>query len=303
MLAAVSLLAGAAAGSIPAAATPAGAELRAGLVRLLAAQRGAARLPALRPSAALERAAQERAGAAAARGSLGAAGGSDEALRRQLSAAGYEVRQWVESVAELPLPASAEEALDAWRGDASGTWRRLLDPGFEDLGIGVAADEARGEVYLVILIAGSQGEDFARDTSQLRDLERVRAEVLAQVNLRRRRAGEPPLARSHALEAAAQRHAEDMLARSYFAHQSPQGTTVRTRAQAAGYEWRSVGENLAEGQRTVDEVVEAWMRSAPHRANILDRDFIDTGIGLALGRDPRTGERRILWVQTFGLPR
>ena len=136
-------------------------------------------------------------------------------------------------------------------------------------------------------------------TAGLRDLARVRAAMLARGQ---RRAAEGrracPCAPNPELDQAAQRHAEDMLARHYFAHESPEGETVRERARAAGYDWRAIGENIAEGQLSVDEVMDTWMHSPPHRRNILDRDFKELGVGLALGKSG--GGWQVEWVQTFG---
>ena len=129
------------------------------------------------------------------------------------------------------------------------------------------------------------------------------AELLTRIDAERREAHRRPLVLDPRLSAAAQRHADDMLAQSYFAHRDRDGKTVRERARAAGYEWTAIGENIALDQQSVKEVVESWMRSPGHRENILDRRYTQTGIGLALGRDPKTGEYRVLWVQTFGLPR
>jgi uncharacterized protein YkwD len=125
--------------------------------------------------------------------------------------------------------------------------------------------------------------------------------MLDKVNAARRKAGAPPLRSDPLLEKAAQKHAEDMLARGYFAHESPSGTTVKERAREAGYEWRTIGENIAEGQFTVDEVMDTWMESPGHRRNILDPAFTEIGIGLALGKG-KNGERNVLWVQNFGAP-
>jgi uncharacterized protein YkwD len=282
---------------------PALTDLRDELLQRLEAARTAAGVPPLRTSPPLDHVAQEHAEEAAARGSLATAGSSQAVMERRLTAAGYDASQWMESLLGVSAPADAADVMDAWRDDAAGNRRRLLDAAFADLGLGIAYNRARGQIFISILFAQSQGELFARQTAALRDLQRVRAELLQRVDALRHCAGAPPLARNSPLEEAAQRHAEDMLARSYFAHGSPDGTTVRERASAAGYRWNGIAENLAEGQRTVDEAVDAWMRSAGHRENILDPDFVDTGIGLALGRDPRTREYRILWVQTFGRPR
>jgi uncharacterized protein YkwD len=92
-----------------------------------------------------------------------------------------------------------------------------------------------------------------------------------------------------------------MLRRGYFEHKSPDGTTVRERSKAAGYNWRSIGENIAEGQLSVAEVVDTWMNSPGHRRNLLDPGFRELGVGLALGNG--RGGYRVLWVQNFGTPR
>ena len=274
--------------------------VRREVLRLLDAQRAAAGAPPLRRSEALDRAAQEHAGEVAARGSLRGERAPEKAMDRRLRAAGYDAHQWGENL--MSGPAGAAQMIAAWRDDdRDGTFRRLLEPVYLDLGIGIGRLD--GVPLYSILFAVPESAAFERETAGLRDLERVRLELLAQINAERRRAGRQPLTLDSRLDLAAQRHADDMLARSFFAHRAPDGKTVRERTRAAGYEWQAVGENLAEGQQTVQEAVGAWMRSPGHRENILDQRFIQTGIGLALGRDPKTAEYRILWVQTFGLPR
>ena len=270
------------------------------LLRLLDDQRAAAGAPPLRLSPALARAAQGHVDDVAARGSLRGEHRPEQAMQQRLREAGYDAHQWAENL--MSGPAGPAELVAAWRRDDSdGTFRRLLEPTYTDLGIGVG--RLGGAPLYSILFAVPESAAFARETAALRDRERVRAELATLVDDERRRAGRRPLAVDSGLEAAAQRHADDMLARSYFAHRDPDGKTVRERAREAGFDWSAVGENIAEGQQSVREVVESWMHSAGHRENILDRRYIRTGVGLALGRDPRTGEYRILWVQTFGLQR
>ncbi|HSG41107.1 MAG TPA: CAP domain-containing protein, partial [Thermoanaerobaculia bacterium] len=58
------------------------------------------------------------------------------------------------------------------------------------------------------------------------------------------------------------------------------------------------GENIAEGQLSVGEVMDTWMRSPGHRSNILDKSFKELGVGLAMGRSG--GTHRVLWAQNFG---
>jgi uncharacterized protein YkwD len=264
------------------------------ILRLLNAERQRAGAPPLRLSPALTRAAQAHAAEVAARGSLKLRAGSTEEMRERLRRAGYQAHAWTEGLASSS--SDVETVLRDFQRRDPETWRRLVAPESRDLGVGL--DRVDGQPLYALLVAEPVEDWFARGTAGLRDLARVRAEMLARVNAERKKAGAAPL-RPHAqLDQAAQRHAEDMLARHYFAHQSPEGKTVRERARAAGYDWRAIGENIAEGQLTVDEVMDTWMHSPGHRRNILDPGFRELGVGLALGRSG--GEWRVEWVQTFG---
>ncbi len=272
------------------------------LLRRLDAERAAAGAPPLRLSPALDRAAQQHVDEAVARGSLRGERRPEQAMDQRLREAGYDAHQWAENV--MSGPASPAELVAAWRrDDADGTFRRLLEPTYTEVGIGIGRLRLDGAPLYSILFAVPESAAFARETAALRDRERVRAELVTRIDDERRRAGRQPLTVDSRLDAAAQRHADDMLGRSYFAHRDPDGRTIRERAREAGFDWSAIGENIAEGQQSVKEVVESWMRSAGHRENILDRRYTRTGVGLALGRDPKTGEYRILWVQTFGLQR
>ena len=62
---------------------------------------------------------------------------------------------------------------------------------------------------------------------------------------------------------------------------------MRERSRADGYDWRAIGENIAEGQFSVAEVMDTWMHSPGHRRNILDPGFKELGVGLALGERAR----------------
>jgi uncharacterized protein YkwD len=265
------------------------------LLRLINAERQRVGAPPLRLSPELTRAAGEHAAQIAARGRLQA--GSSEEMWQRLRRAGYDAHSWTESLNTSPGDA-ATVLRNLRRGDAE-SFRRLLASENRDLGIGV--DRLRGSPLYIFLAAVPQADYFSRGTTGIRDLDQARAEVLARVNEARKKAGLAPLRSNSRLDLAAQRHAEDMLARGYFAHEDREGETVRERARAAGYDWRNIGENLAENQFSVDEVMSSWLRSPGHRRNILNPDFRELGVGLALGRTGRS--YRVLWVQAFGTQR
>jgi uncharacterized protein YkwD len=99
---------------------------------------------------------------------------------------------------------------------------------------------------------------------------------------------------SPALVKAAQQKADDMAAVGYFAHRSPSGKAVGAFLGAVGYRYRVAGENLAQGFTDPQALTAAWMASPTHRANILDHDFNETGIGIS------NGKQGTLIVQLFG---
>ena len=121
------------------------------------------------------------------------------------------------------------------------------------------------------------------------------------VNAQRIKSGVAPLHPDALLEQSAQTYAQDMLSRGFFSHVSPTGQTLNDRILQSGYydpiilhcncvTRFLVGENLAQGQRTADEVVQDWMQSPTHRSVLLDPAFTDTGVGEAAG----------IWVEHFG---
>jgi uncharacterized protein YkwD len=100
-----------------------------------------------------------------------------------------------------------------------------------------------------------------------------------------------------ALGRAALSHARDMAAHSFLEHRGSDGSGPSERAERAGYEWRSVGENVASGQATAEQVVAEWLESPPHCANIMEARFTDMGLAFAL--QPRSAGA-IYWAQEFG---
>lgn len=123
-------------------------------------------------------------------------------------------------------------------------------------------------------------------------------DVVVETNRWRAEHGLPALTAEPRLTAAAVAHTDDMSARRFFAHESPDGRSVADRVLAAGYPYAVVAENLAAGQRTATEVVHGWLDSAGHRRNLLSPDVTQIGVAYAVG-----GEHGTLWTQVFGRPR
>lgn len=109
-----------------------------------------------------------------------------------------------------------------------------------------------------------------------------------------------PLTRSAALDEAAQRHAEDLARRGELSHDGFDGSTPGRRATRAGYAWAYVAENVARGQSTAEQVVETWLASPGHCANLMNPRATETGIGIAEDADGRWGA---YWVQVYALPK
>ena len=120
-------------------------------------------------------------------------------------------------------------------------------------------------------------------------------QILTLVNAERTGRGLLALTRNALLDAAAQAHANDMRANSFFSHTGSDGSNVGDRATAAGYSWTTIGENIGEGSHSPEDMMDLWMNSPGHRANILNPDFTDLGVGI---NDSGT----TLWVQVFGRP-
>ncbi|MFF8873539.1 CAP domain-containing protein [Streptomyces massasporeus] len=119
------------------------------------------------------------------------------------------------------------------------------------------------------------------------------AQVLSLVNEERAKVGCSPVAANSALTGLAQSYSEDMAARGFFDHTDPDGRTPWDRAEKAGIS-NLGGENIARGQADAAAVMDAWMNSPGHRANILNCDFKTLGVGVELGSGGPW------WTQNFG---
>ncbi len=127
------------------------------------------------------------------------------------------------------------------------------------------------------------------------------AGVISETNRHRSGEGLMSLAESAGLRRAAELKLADMFKKQYFAHESPDGKGPADVAQAAGYQYVVIGENLALGNFKNDiELVQGWMDSPGHRANIMNGQYRE--IGVAVGQGMFEGKLTWLAVQEFGTP-
>lgn len=141
------------------------------------------------------------------------------------------------------------------------------------------------------------------------DRQAVAERVLQAVNQARsqaRRCGDqrfaaaPPLELSPELQDAAQAHAQDMARNSFMAHKGSEGSTVAQRVSRTGFAWRQVGENVAAGPQTAEDVVRGWLNSPQHCTNIMEPAFTHMGVAYAVNERSENG---IYWAQVFATRR
>jgi len=126
-------------------------------------------------------------------------------------------------------------------------------------------------------------------------------QVLALTNQFRAQNGLAALKANLELNAAAQGHSEDMANQDYFDHTGKDGSLPWDRAKVVGYEAQTMGENIAAGQTTPESVVQGWINSAGHRANLLNANFTELGVGyFYLENDTGSVNYSRYWTQLFG---
>jgi uncharacterized protein YkwD len=173
----------------------------------------------------------------------------------------------------------------------------LTTPAFTDVAV-----HRRGANWLVVLAARLQ-------VPALADRRAVASKVLELVNdarAHRQRCGDqwyepaPPVHHSELLEQAAAQHAQDMAAHGYLEHQARDGSTPAQRISRTGYRWRMVGENIAAGQATPEDVVQDWLESPGHCANLMNAGYLEMGVAFAVNMNAKAV---VYWAQEFGRAR
>lgn len=172
----------------------------------------------------------------------------------------------------------------------------LLDPQFVDLGISHAGTAWR-IVLARPLLAGHLGDAQAEGQQLLALINEARAQP--------RDCGDQPfgaapsLVWNAVLASTAEAHSRAMANGNFFAHVDPDGHTPGDRAELAGYEGRQIGENIAAGLDSGRKVLDGWLASPGHCANLMNPQFREMGAGYA--SDPKS-DAGIYWTALFGAP-
>ncbi|KAI9290992.1 SCP-like extracellular, partial [Neoconidiobolus thromboides FSU 785] len=114
--------------------------------------------------------------------------------------------------------------------------------------------------------------------------------MLQKVNQVRAQNGASPLKYNNLLNVAAQQHSDDQARAKKMSHTGSDGSSPDERVEKAGYKWASVAENVAWNQKTVDQVMDAWVKSPGHFKNLVNKKYTDFGAGV----------NNYYWTQTFG---
>jgi uncharacterized protein YkwD len=170
----------------------------------------------------------------------------------------------------------------------------VLDPQFVD--VGVSRDDRDWRIVLARPLL----------SAKLGDAQSEGQKLLSELNVARSQARQcggqafaaaAPLAWSATLGTIAQDHSRDMANNNYFDHKDRDGRTPGDRAELAGYSGQLVGENIAAGQDTVHKVVEGWLASPGHCANLMNPQYQE--LGAAYATDPKSSAG-IYWTAMFG---
>ena len=153
------------------------------------------------------------------------------------------------------------------------------------------ADAKPARIHVTNRYDGAGCGDVKRVSREIAG-ETGKAMILCLLNFERRAHGLPPLAENYLLDRAALGHSEDMVARRYFAHESPEGVSPSQRMRATGYmpgPLGLMGENLAWGEgpyAAPAALMDDWMHSPPHREALLKPELKVVGIGIVYGDGP-----------------
>ncbi|MCU7645962.1 CAP domain-containing protein [Pseudomonas piscis] len=212
-------------------------------------------------------------------------------LQQALARAAYPMVN-VQAIS-LSGPRDAQAAMQAIRESFC---QVVLDPQFVDIAVNRQATQWR--IVLARPLLSARLGDWQAEGQQL----------LAQINNARSQARQcgsqgfaatAPLAWNATLGGTAQEHSRAMANQNYFDHKDRDGRTPGDRAELAGYAGQQVGENIAAGQDSVRKVVDGWLASPGHCANLMNPGYQELGAAYAV--DPKS-DAGIYWTAMFGAP-
>lgn len=213
-------------------------------------------------------------------------------LQQALQASGYRPSKL--QAISVSGPGSAQSAMQALKQ------RYCAELRSEDFAeIGVSRD---GNTWQVLLAKPLLAPDLG-------DWQQVGRDILKRVNdvrAKPRTCGNetfeaaPALSWKAELGKTALAHSKDMAEKDYFSHQGRDGSQVSDRASRGGYRWQRIGENIAAGQGSAEQVMAGWLASPGHCKNIMNSDF--TEMGAAYATNPESTATSY-WTQVFGTPR
>ncbi|MGE3808080.1 MAG: CAP domain-containing protein [Gemmataceae bacterium] len=265
----------------------------AALVNMINQVRSREKLPALKPNEKLFEAARNHSANMAKQGKL-AHDLDDKGYIERAKAAGYDKAEINESLAGGPNLAP-NMTLPIW-GKLPHDRDNILSDKHDEIGIGVARDR-KGVVYYTVLFggAGTSKSDPELGLDRLADESQ---KILELTNKERAKEKLPPLKFNATLGKTAQGHSINMAKQLKLAHELD-GKTPQDRIKEAGYRYQTAGENCAVSfTLDLDKIVEGWMNSPPHRANILNPKYTEIGIALA-----RSDKGDYYATQVFATPR
>ncbi|MFP7478220.1 CAP domain-containing protein [Terribacillus saccharophilus] len=204
--------------------------------------------------------------------------------------ANYNTQQPVQQEqAQAQTPAQAAPQKEEAKAPASNKEEQKAAPQKEE-----KADEQATEQKAQ---APAQKQETASDSKQTEDkqategLSAFEQQVVDLTNKEREKAGLQPLKADAELSKVARAKSQDMADNGYFDHNSPTYGSPFDMMKSFGISYKTAGENIAQGQKTPEEVVEAWMNSQGHRENILNADYTNIGVGYV--------ENGNYWTQQF----
>jgi hypothetical protein len=163
-----------------------------------------------------------------------------------------------------------------------------------------------GLVIILVLILALQSTWFIFfDGQTLSDKSDITtSRLLDETNAERDRNSLPALNLNDNLATAARDKAENMLEVGYWSHNAPDGTTPWHWIESTGYLYADAGENLARGFNTTDSIMQAWMESPTHRANVLSKDYTEVGFAAVSGKiDGKDGVLVVaMYARPLGVP-